>query len=227
MRGLIVCFYVLSSVVLHADPFTSASVTFPNGCPTGELGQSATGTTSAAASVTCSLDNVLGSSNAAAQQGDLSVGAGVEDSGTVLVNASAEARYLGTAPMGLDVFTFHLTGDMFIDGSASELVFTISSGTASYSETLHVRPDWTHSRPIDELFITNPLLVADGNYTADLIGTATGAHNGSGGGNLEAVLLDIQNSGQGEEVPEPGSFILLGSALIVLMLLRQRQREAA
>ena len=90
--------------------------------------------------------------------------AGGTESGSYPFSAVGEARYEGTAAVRLDVFTFSLSGFLANDGGGPEAIFTISTAGGQDTKTLHAIGG--HFTSVNETFVSIPLLVTDGNYTA-------------------------------------------------------------
>lgn len=196
MRTLAVLFLTAS---LHATPFTSASVEFPYGCPSGETGQTVTGTTTASVSTMCAARSSGGDASAA--EGHVSAESQKEWS-----VVTAESQYGGTAPLGWSVFAFHLSGIMWEDGASSVVTITVSTDGGSDSMTLGAH----RYTPVDCVFVSKPLMVTDGTYTVNLKATAMGIGSGEGVANVWAEMLG------GEEVPEPVTWLLAAPALLAI-----------
>jgi len=202
---------------LLASLITTASIVFPTDCPTGNANQTVTGGSTASAASACNYsgEDIGGSAEAQAQTNYLQVSASALDFGYEGVEITGEAQYSGIAPVGPDIFTFHLTGDMYSDGSWPEMVFTLTTGGVSQSTEIHV--EGGHFNYIDATW-SSTSIQTEGPYIADLKLVVTGQNQGTGGGAIEATLVGIEDPVA--QVPEPSSAILV---LIPLMLMFRRR----
>lgn len=201
---------------LLASLITTASIAFPTACPTGDANQTSTGTSIATVSSACDYGGPVaeGNAEAQAQMNSLEVGASATDIGYYGLEIVSEAQYSGMAPVGPDVFTFHIGGIMYSDGSWPQLTFTIT--TDGGSDSTYVKVEGGHFNYVDDTWSSMPIQT-EGPYMADLRLTVSGENNGTGGGEIGATLIGIKDPVS--QVPEPSTVALILVPLLVIMLI--------
>jgi len=163
--------------------------------------------------------------DASANSDDLSVHAYSHVNGDqTALNLSAEAFdtfEIKPPTPGLYTLSFELAGLIFRDAGNGFVYFSLSGRGLDDQWSQGGENHWL---PIDTIFVSTPVMLKGSfKYTADVRAAAVGfpLDWGMGSADLQATFLGLEPvaSGFGEAaVPEPGSWILLGSGLGGMLL---------
>jgi len=185
------------------------------------------GTDSASFNAVC--DSHFGSSGAGtasaqAAIGQLSASSSVNGH-SFTPHAAAVAQYTDTATVSGStvVFQFKIDGTFIRDGGDPSALFTIS--VPGGSDSISLEPSG-HFLKIDQTYTSVPLPVTPGvpfTYTAELE-TSADLFSGQGSADIQAILAAINGSQQGEEVPEPGTFSLVGVGCVAALAFARIRR---